>query len=181
LVTKTTLFLGDQGWYDVFTKRHFTSPQTITIATPLEKIAVLQRGGSVIPRKMRVRRSSSLMIHDPYTLFVALDHKNESSGDLYMDDGRSYEYQSGSFNQIQFSFKNSILESRLLTPKDAWPTKSWLERVVVMGTDEPKLVTIQSDGGEKTILGFEYEAGTRTVTIRKPAVNMASNWLIELS
>jgi len=181
VITSQVYLPGDQGWYDVFTKRHFTSPQTITIATPLEKIAVLQRGGSVIPRKMRVRRSSSLMIHDPYTLFVALDHKNESSGDLYMDDGRSYEYQSGSFNQIQFSFKNSILESRLLTPKDAWPTKSWLERVVVMGTDEPKLVTIQSDGGEKTILGFEYEAGTRTVTIRKPAVNMASNWLIELS
>lgn len=37
------------------------------------QIPVFQRGGSIIPRKLRVRRSSSCMEHDPYTLFVALN------------------------------------------------------------------------------------------------------------
>ena len=32
-----------------------------------------QRGGSIIPKKMRVRRSSTAMANDPYTLVVALD------------------------------------------------------------------------------------------------------------
>lgn len=42
--------------------------------SPLGKIPVLQRGGSIVPRKERARRSSSLMVRDPYTLVVALDH-----------------------------------------------------------------------------------------------------------
>ena len=36
-------------------------------------MATLQRGGTIIPRKLRVRRCSALMINDPYTLFVALN------------------------------------------------------------------------------------------------------------
>ena len=31
------------------------------------------RGGSIVPKKLRVRRCSSLMADDPYTLFIALD------------------------------------------------------------------------------------------------------------
>lgn len=38
-----------------------------------KKVPVYQRGGSIIPRKMRVRRASPLMKNDPYTLVVALD------------------------------------------------------------------------------------------------------------
>lgn len=37
------------------------------------QIPVFQRGGSIIPRKMRIRRSSALMVHDPFTLIVCLD------------------------------------------------------------------------------------------------------------
>ena len=41
----------------------------------LAQIPVFLRGGSIIPKKMRVRRSSSLMANDPYTLVVALDNE----------------------------------------------------------------------------------------------------------
>ena len=37
------------------------------------QIPVFQRGGTIVSRKMRVRRSSSLMVHDPFTLIVCLD------------------------------------------------------------------------------------------------------------
>jgi len=39
------------------------------------QIPVFQRGGSIIPSKERVRRCSSLMTDDPYTLTIALDTK----------------------------------------------------------------------------------------------------------
>lgn len=41
----------------------------------LRQIPVFQRGGSIIPKKLRVRRSSTCMEHDPYTLYVAADLK----------------------------------------------------------------------------------------------------------
>ena len=37
------------------------------------QVPVFQRGGTIVPKKMRVRRASSLMRNDPYTLVVALD------------------------------------------------------------------------------------------------------------
>jgi hypothetical protein len=33
---------------------------------------VFQRGGTIVPLKTRVRRSSTLAAHDPFTLIVAL-------------------------------------------------------------------------------------------------------------
>lgn len=36
---------------------------------------MFQRGGSIIPKKERARRASSLMSKDPYTLVVALDRE----------------------------------------------------------------------------------------------------------
>ena len=39
-----------------------------------------QRGGSIIPKKMRVRRSSTAMANDPYTLVVALDTPKSAAG-----------------------------------------------------------------------------------------------------
>lgn len=38
-----------------------------------EQIPVFYRGGSIVPKKLRVRRCSALMADDPYTLFVALN------------------------------------------------------------------------------------------------------------
>lgn len=48
---------------------------TESLLHSLRQIPVFQRGGSIIPKKLRVRRSSSSMEHDPYTLYVAVDLK----------------------------------------------------------------------------------------------------------
>ena len=58
-------------WYDVFTGKTHAAGTDATIDAPIEKIPVFQRGGSIVPRQMRLRRSSSQMTHDPYTLTVA--------------------------------------------------------------------------------------------------------------
>ena len=42
--------------------------------------------GSIIPRKQRLRRSSKLMAHDPYTLVIAPDASHQAVGQVYIDD-----------------------------------------------------------------------------------------------
>jgi hypothetical protein len=39
-------------------------------------------------QQMRLRRSSSLMVNDPYTLIIALDRNLTATGSLYLDDGK---------------------------------------------------------------------------------------------
>jgi hypothetical protein len=54
-------------------------------------LVVYQRGGSIVPRKLRIRRSSTQMAGDPITLAIALDTKGRAEGDIYIDDGKTYE------------------------------------------------------------------------------------------
>ena len=51
---------------------------------------MFQRGGTIIPTLQRVRRSTKIMMNDPYTLIVALDENGKAKGHLYMDDGQSF-------------------------------------------------------------------------------------------
>ena len=60
-------------WFDVETYEMKLGGGTIYADAPLEKIPVFQRGGSIIPKRERARRSSTQMKWDPYTLVVALD------------------------------------------------------------------------------------------------------------
>lgn len=105
------VYLPGQGqvWYDYSSSQRHVGPVTISALTPLDKIPVFVRGGTVIPRKDRPRRSSSLMVNDPYTLLVALNSDLEASGDFYADDGHSYGYKNGEYVWKKISFKNQGL------------------------------------------------------------------------
>ncbi|KAK6477682.1 neutral alpha-glucosidase AB [Huso huso] len=69
-----TAYLPGKGevWYDVHTYQKHIAPQNLYIPVTMSSIPVFQRGGTIIPRKDRVRRSSECMAGDPYTLYVAL-------------------------------------------------------------------------------------------------------------
>ena len=56
----------------------------------------------MIPRKDRPCRSSGLMRYDPYTLLVTLTSEGTANGNLYIDDGESYDYQEGAFIHRNF-------------------------------------------------------------------------------
>jgi alpha 1,3-glucosidase len=66
---------GDQNslWYDYETHLSYAGGQNVTIPTPLERIPVFVRGGAILPLQERLRRSTTQMINDPYTLLIALD------------------------------------------------------------------------------------------------------------
>src|SRR5439155_3670 len=96
--TVSSVYLpGVELWCDIRTGAAFAGGQSVTVNTPLDRIPVFQRGGSIIPKKERSRRSSALMVNDPYTLVVALDGSGAANGLLYIDDGRSFDYKKGHY------------------------------------------------------------------------------------
>lgn len=141
----------------------------IRMATPLETFPVLQQGGSILPIRERVRRSSPLMWKDPFTLVIAVAKDGSASGELYLDDAESYSYEQGEFIWRGFEFKSakngkpSTLrsvdlvstrpdESGLVTPSVYQSTNAWaqkiadvrVEKIVVLGLKEtPREVIIK--------------------------------------
>jgi alpha-glucosidase (family GH31 glycosyl hydrolase) len=99
-------------WYGYHSLRVVKANQSdiATIKTPIQESPVLIRGGSIIPRKERLRRSSALMRFDPYTLFVALD-KNVSYPVFLLIDRALQAGQSISMMALRMNLKKASTSS----------------------------------------------------------------------
>lgn len=98
--TETTVYLPaeDQPYYDFFdlyAHRSSTKGKTITVPAALDQIPLFIRGGSIITTRERPRRSSKAMKQDPFTFRIALSKQGTASGQLYLDDGESYDHEKG--------------------------------------------------------------------------------------
>lgn len=106
--TEATVYLPaeDQIYYDYFTfiaHRTTSKGKTITVPAALNQIPLFIRGGSIIPTRERPRRASTAMKHDPFTLRIALSKYGTARGELYLDDGESYDHEKGQLVRRQFT------------------------------------------------------------------------------
>ncbi|XP_048884257.1 neutral alpha-glucosidase AB [Brienomyrus brachyistius] len=177
-----TAYLPGRGevWYDVHTFQKHNGAQNLYIPVTISSIPVFQRGGSIIPRKLRIRRSTSCMENDPYTLFVALSPQRTAEGELYIDDGHTFAYKENKFIHRQLTFANNALVSRNLVPDSSFSTASWIERVLIIGANKPSKVTLRAADGTESPLEFEFDTSLSLLTIRKPGVNAGANWMMVL-
>eukprot|EP01126_Amoeba_proteus_P019989 TRINITY_DN2044_c0_g1_i3.p1 TRINITY_DN2044_c0_g1~~TRINITY_DN2044_c0_g1_i3.p1 ORF type:complete len:651 (-),score=144.68 TRINITY_DN2044_c0_g1_i3:2532-4484(-) len=156
-------------WYDLSNGyRCYWGGQSVVTSTPLDRISVFQRGGTIVPRKFRVRRCSSQMHSDPVTLVVALGYSTDSAptstststpapvqvanGELYHDDGETYGYHTGSFLYMSHRYvggaKNATLVGIPLL-NTTFSTSSRIEKITILGVPGPATrchVTCSSGG-----------------------------------
>ncbi|CAF3788669.1 unnamed protein product [Rotaria sordida] len=169
-------------WYDIRTFTQHNGLQTALINVDMESIPVYQRGGVIIPQRLRKRRASMLAIHDPITLVVALDRNHEAEGELYMDDGQSYDYrQKQQFIHRRFTFKNNELQSISLDSTGKFETDAWIERVVILGYPKNPNRIIINSGDKQAIPLHSYQEATQTLVIRRPGPSVTANWTLTLS
>ena len=120
-----------ERWFDVDDYNLFIGGSEEKIFTPISKIPVFQRGGSIIPRKNRARRATPSMQFDPYSLYIALDNTLSARGELYVDDGISFDHTRGEYTLKSFTFSNYTLSSRNF--HTGYFTNVTIERIVIMG------------------------------------------------
>ena len=187
--TSVGVYFPDGFWYDTHDNSVFSGPSTETISAPPEKIPVYQRGGTIVPRKERVRRSSALMRQDPYTLVVAVGKEGTAKGTLYIDDEHTLDYRhKGTFLYIYFTFSGNQLHGKIIeptSPDKRYSTDSWLERVVIVGLgSQPAKITLHTQSkGQVGLEGSYTKADGRTssrLIIRKPDINMGDEFTISL-
>ncbi|KAI9594653.1 neutral alpha-glucosidase AB [Syncephalis fuscata] len=143
---------GSEPWYDYFTMVKYL-PGQLQAAAPLNRIPVYIRGGSIISTRQRIRSASTLMKDDPFTLIVALDNNGTAQGELYIDDGVTYDFLDGAYIHRRFIFKDGVLTSEsptdyrklsmleLDTISDKYneqvsARKLRIERVIILGATE---------------------------------------------
>lgn len=103
------VYLPEGIWYDFFTGRQYEGGREIYTDSPLDKLPVFAKGGSVIPMQGIVQ-STSMMPSD--TLFLHVYNAPEGSEFLfYEDDGSTYDYENGKSGTRKIEFDP---QSRLL-------------------------------------------------------------------
>ncbi|XP_037807600.1 neutral alpha-glucosidase AB [Lucilia sericata] len=165
-------------WYDVDNLQKHDKVGKETIQVDEYKIPVYQRGGSIVPKKERIRRAATLMKNDPYTLIVCLDRNGKAEGTLYLDDEKSFDYRQGKYVYVNYKFDGSKLTNHFVQAPN-YDSKSWIERIVIAGLErQPKSATINVDGATQELEVLPYEKG---YAIRKPAVAIHKDFEIKLN
>ena len=170
-------FPGDNIWYSVHTHDRFKPKTTAEVSASMGSMPVFQRGGSILPRKMRLRRSSMLMKNDPYTLHVAPSTKGEAEGLLYMDDEDGFQYREGKFALRKFTLARK--ELRCTTVGGSLQPMNKIERIVIFNLKLSKAMLHYK--GEKTELTVTWDSTAKSSTIRKPDIPAADDWSITYS
>ncbi|KAF9529796.1 glycoside hydrolase family 31 protein [Crepidotus variabilis] len=184
-VKETTIRLAeDQIYYDYFSHHAYrgsSKGKEVTLQAELHQLPLLVRGGSIISTRERPRRSSSLMKNDPFTMRVALSKAGTAKGELYLDDGVTYNHEKGDFVWRQFNAEKkgkalrvSSLDLGKVKPSEAVdgvalstynPSNEYaksiedvrVEKLVVVGLGT-KPSSVKVEGSEKE-LQWEWTAG----------------------
>jgi len=186
-------------WYDVDNMQRIPmagdpdSAATKVLKSDIDKIPVYQRGGSIIPRKLRLRRSSYLMTNDPYTLYIALDDSLKAEGTLYMDDETTFDHEKkGDYAVAKFSSdwgaaSTAIQNSVQVGSENAVNAKNkqarMVERIIVMGVPNkgPRSIElISSQSSDAVPMEFQFDSSSKVLVIRKPGVSALDDWTMKI-
>ncbi|KAI9676385.1 MAG: hypothetical protein M1817_000542 [Caeruleum heppii] len=184
-----------QPYYDYFTYKIHTGPATVKLPAELDTIPLLLEGGHIIPRRDRPRRSSGLMRHDPFTLVVALNSTGGAEGTLYLDDGETFDYQSGAYIHRRFVLDPttntlSSIDLGRKGPKTAAYQKHMkrvrIEKIIVVGApaswEGKKAVRVKDAVGKKSEVEMQFhegeDGGARWAVVRNPGMAVGEAWEI---
>lgn len=172
------LMPGNDLFYDYFTGEEVAgegpSNSYQIRDVQINTIPLFIRGGHIVFRKDRKRRSSQLMQNDPYTLLIAVDRDGNSHGHIYSDDGISFDYENKSeYLVAEVDFNDNGIKG---TPRHV-ANRSFanhrIERIIVYGAQSTRAES--SNGGDVHLHPIE-----NGFIIRNPLVNLEENWFIQL-
>lgn len=153
-----------------------TKAGKLVLPVTMDSIPVYLRGGHVLAVKTQKRPSTVSAVNDPFTLHVALDANGESRGDLYLDDGRSFQYKTGKVAHRLFTYAGGKLTCGAAAP-GSYTAPNTIERVVVYGAAAP--ISCASSNGAP--LPVEHAGDTTVIDVRSAPMRVDEGWSIELS
>jgi len=89
------VYLPEGIWFDYWSGQEYTGRQHILVKTPLEKLPIFVKGGSIIPMQPLKEYTAP---EPPDSLIIEIFPAGDSYFELYEDDGFSLDYQKGIFS-----------------------------------------------------------------------------------
>jgi alpha-D-xyloside xylohydrolase len=104
--TSRSVYLPAGVWYDFWTGVQTKGGQTITTQTPLDKLPIFVKAGSIIPMGPEIEYATQSI--DPLEIRVFKGADGNFS--LYEDEGDTYNYEKGKYSVIPFTYNEASKE-----------------------------------------------------------------------
>lgn len=98
------VYLPAGEWVDFWTDSLYQGKRELTVATPLDRMPLFVRGGSIIPLAPEMSFSDERAL-DTLTLALYPSRSGDRSYTLYEDDGTSLSYQHGRYAKTTFTLR----------------------------------------------------------------------------
>lgn len=145
----------DEIYYDYFTYNVMKTQKGkhLSVSAPLENIPLLMRGGHIFPRRDIPRRSAAMMRFDDYTLVVSASKSGSAEGELYVDDGDSFDYEQNQYIHRRFNLDGGVLSSKNAeeAPTEAVKPGAWLQAMDDVHVDKIVIVGAPSSWNKQEV------------------------------
>jgi alpha-D-xyloside xylohydrolase len=101
--TSRSVYLPTGTWYDFWTGSAKTGGSSTTVDAPLSQIPIFVKAGSIVPMGPKIQYATESV--DP--LEIRIYKGQNGSFVLYEDEGDTYNYETGKYSQIPFSWDDS--------------------------------------------------------------------------
>jgi alpha-D-xyloside xylohydrolase len=147
------------GWFDFWTGKYFDGGQKVSVQTPLDKIPLFIKSGSIVPFA-KVAQNSNESKSD--TLEIRIYPGKDASFELYEDEGDNYNYEKGKYSVISFNWNEKNKKLTISDRKGEYlncPAKRVFNIVLENRNNQLKTYSrIIKYGNKKSIIGF-YSPG----------------------
>jgi alpha 1,3-glucosidase len=189
----------DEFYYDYSTYKSLKTQKGkhVTVSSHLDEIPMVMRGGHIFPRRDVPRRSAALMRFDDYTLVVTVSKSGTAEGELYVDDGDSFDHEQGQYIHRKFTLQGASLSSTDAEGRDLKSIKpgQWLkamdkvyvDKIIIVGAPAEwnrSEVQIQAEGRSWPVK-VQYHAAEKGraafVVVGRVGAVIGKDWTINLA
>jgi alpha-glucosidase len=161
------IHLPSGTWYDYWTGAKHTGGEAqsekFKVQPAINEIPVLVKAGSIIPEQPLVQ-STAFVPQGPLELRVYPGP--DCSGQLYQDDGHSFNYRTGGAMRLAMSCSATENSASITLAPQQGGYKPWFTELRVTFFDAPKQATSAIAGSSQ--LRTTYDPSQHSVTIRAP-------------
>ena len=169
---KIDIFLPEnERWYDFYDFNEINQSKInkkIEYEINNEKIGAFIKGGEIITKKMRLRRSIKKMKNDPLTIIITLNKENKAEGIIYFDDEESLEYQKDIYSILKISYDNLEIDFEWI--KYNYIVNNNIEKILILGENKEllnKKAELFMIKNEKYNLEFVIDSQYKKIEIKR--------------
>ncbi|KAM7376312.1 hypothetical protein PAMP_006054 [Pampus punctatissimus] len=173
---------SDEIWYDVHSGKAYKGGRTLSLPVTLDTVPVFQRGGSVVCRSVGSCSCTAELQQFPLSITVALNSQGVAEGELYLDDGHSFNYRDKkAFCLRRFNMLSNHLICRPASEEGTFDCDTVMQSVTILGVkNKPTTVVVHVSGTKDASVAFQYMETCCRLTVSNLNLKVTKNWEIKM-